>query len=138
MTLDPHTTATMTAVTEQQIIKELTAVQKKQMAIVDKMTAVWYAKNLIPYMAKTIEHFTGITYAKIMGAEGIGMSRKDLDRLFTLFQQAEGTHARGAGGLGLGLAIVRYLAGLMGGDVSAESVQGLGSAFTVRLPLPPA
>ncbi|MFM7783429.1 MAG: sensor histidine kinase, partial [Gammaproteobacteria bacterium] len=69
---------------------------------------------------------------------GIGMSRRDLDRLFTLFQQAEGTHARGAGGLGLGLAIVRHLSGLMGGDVSAESVQGLGSAFTVRLPLPTA
>lgn len=70
------------------IIKELTAVQKKQMAIVDKMTAVWYAKNLIPYMAKTIEHFTGITYAKIMGAEGIGMSRKALEYLYDKISRA--------------------------------------------------
>lgn len=70
------------------IIKELTAVQKKQMAIVDKMSAVWYAKNLIPYMARTIEHFTGVTYAKIMGAEGIGMSRKALEYLYDKISRA--------------------------------------------------
>jgi hypothetical protein len=70
------------------IIKELSEVQKKQMAIVDKMTAVWYAKNLIPYMAKTVAHFTGVTYAKIMGAEGIGMTRKALEYLYDKISRA--------------------------------------------------
>jgi signal transduction histidine kinase len=69
---------------------------------------------------------------------GIGMTREELGRIFTLFEQADGSHARRASGLGLGLAIVRHLTGMMGGEISVESVQGLGSAFTLRLPLPTA
>ena len=69
---------------------------------------------------------------------GVGMTRPELERLFALFEQGDGTHAHSAGGLGLGLAIVRHLSGMMGGEVLAESVPGLGSLFTVRLPLPAA
>ncbi len=67
---------------------------------------------------------------------GVGISAAALERIFTVFQQVDGSHARHAGGSGLGLAIVRQLCGLMGGNVSVQSTPGIGSVFTVRLPLP--
>ena len=70
------------------LLKELTDAQAKQMAVVDSMTPVWYAKHLIPYMAKTVEHFTGVSYAKIMGAEGMGMRRVALEYLYGKISRA--------------------------------------------------
>jgi signal transduction histidine kinase len=65
---------------------------------------------------------------------GVGIPPKNLARLFTAFEQVEGGYGR-AGGSGLGLAICRKLARLMGGDVTVESVVGVGSTFTVDIPL---
>jgi signal transduction histidine kinase len=69
---------------------------------------------------------------------GIGMGAAEVRQIFSLFEQVDGSHARSAGGSGLGLAIVRHLAGLMGGEVTVQSKPGIGSVFTVRLPLQPA
>ncbi len=66
---------------------------------------------------------------------GIGMSADTLPKLFKPFTQAEASTTRRFGGTGLGLAICRRLCELMGGDVSAQSVQGEGSTFIVSLPL---
>lgn len=67
---------------------------------------------------------------------GIGISPQLLPRLFNLFTQVDGATYRAQGGLGIGLALVRQLAHLHGGDVSAHSDgQGRGSEFIVRLPL---
>ena len=63
----------------------------------------------------------------------------DLDtqaRLFTAFTQASSATARRHGGTGLGLSICRNLAGLMGGRIELTSQVGVGSCFTVTLPLP--
>jgi PAS domain S-box-containing protein len=67
---------------------------------------------------------------------GIGIPAKDLPHIFDLFSQV-GTHLdHAAGGLGIGLSLVKRLVGLHGGSVSAESPgAGMGSTFTVRLPL---
>jgi PAS domain S-box-containing protein len=67
---------------------------------------------------------------------GIGIAPEFLPYIFERFRQVEGTTKRAHGGLGLGLAIVRHLVELHGGMVAAESPgEGLGSVFTVRLPL---
>ena len=67
---------------------------------------------------------------------GIGMSPEGLSRLFQPFVQADGSITRRFGGTGLGLTISRQLAELMGGKLTATSVEGRGSTFTRRLPLP--
>jgi PAS domain S-box-containing protein len=68
--------------------------------------------------------------------EGIGMTPDLMRNLFEPFVQAEGSLARTRGGLGLGLAFVKTLAGLHGGSVRAISDgPDRGSEFVVRLPL---
>jgi CheY-like chemotaxis protein/two-component sensor histidine kinase len=66
---------------------------------------------------------------------GIGIRPELLERIFEPFMQAESGLDRSAGGLGLGLTLVRQLAALHGGSVRAESDgPGRGSKLTVRLP----
>ncbi|NJD19171.1 MAG: hypothetical protein FIA95_07810, partial [Gemmatimonadetes bacterium] len=66
---------------------------------------------------------------------GIGIDPGNLDAMFEKFTQATSSAARRSGGTGLGLSIARNLARLMGGDVTATSALGEGSAFTFAAPL---
>jgi signal transduction histidine kinase len=65
---------------------------------------------------------------------GIGMTAEQQAKLFQDFTQADSLTARRYGGTGLGLALSRKLARMMGGDVMVTSEAGKGSVFTVRLP----
>ena len=66
---------------------------------------------------------------------GIGIPRESLDVVFDMFSQVQAHRQHAGGGLGIGLALVRRLAELHGGSVSAHSLGiGMGSTFTVRLP----
>lgn len=70
---------------------------------------------------------------------GVGMTSELIGHLFQPFVQADPTLDRRKGGLGLGLALVKGLVELHGGEVEAQSNGlGRGSAFTVRLPQTPA
>jgi two-component system sensor histidine kinase SenX3 len=68
---------------------------------------------------------------------GIGIPARDLERIFERFYRVERVRGRDAGGTGVGLAIVRHVAGSHGGDVRVESEEGAGSTFTLRLPAGP-
>jgi signal transduction histidine kinase/putative methionine-R-sulfoxide reductase with GAF domain len=65
---------------------------------------------------------------------GIGMTAEQQAKLFQEFTQADASTAQSYGGTGLGLALSRKLARMMGGDVTVTSEPGKGSVFTVRLP----
>jgi len=66
---------------------------------------------------------------------GIGMTPEQMSHLFEAFAQADATVGRRYGGTGLGLALSRRLARLMGGDITVASEPDRGSTFTMRLPV---
>jgi heavy metal sensor kinase len=65
---------------------------------------------------------------------GTGIAPAELPRVFDRFYRADAARER-SGGTGLGLAIARMIVDQHGGDIRAESTPGVGSTFTVRLPL---
>ncbi|MBA4177482.1 MAG: histidine kinase [Leptothrix sp. (in: Bacteria)] len=69
---------------------------------------------------------------------GIGIAPSKLDTIFEPFTQADGGVTRMYGGTGLGLSITRRVAELMGGAVTVSSTPGLGSVFSLVVPLPAA
>ncbi|HRI11182.1 MAG TPA: ATP-binding protein, partial [Nannocystaceae bacterium] len=66
---------------------------------------------------------------------GVGLDEEEQKRLFGAFSQVDNELTRRHGGTGLGLAITRRLCRKLGGDISVESARGVGTTFTMRLPL---
>ena len=70
-----------------------------------------------------------------MTDSGIGIPRQDRARIFERFYRVDQSRASSTGGTGLGLAIVKHVASNHGGSVTVWSEEGLGSPFTLRIPL---
>lgn len=66
--------------------------------------------------------------------EGIGMTPEQRAKLFQAFVQADQTTTRNFGGTGLGLAIAQKFTHMMGGQISVESEEGVGSVFSFEIP----
>ncbi|MFK0194887.1 SpoIIE family protein phosphatase [Kitasatospora sp. NPDC090308] len=65
---------------------------------------------------------------------GIGVPDEEMPRLFERFHRIENARSRSNEGSGIGLALVQELVGLHGGSITAASVEGEGTRFTIRLP----
>ncbi len=100
--------------------------------------------NLLTNAAKYTDHGGSIELATRVSDghvcievkdSGIGLAPEVIPTLFEMFSQVQGEKDRAEGGLGVGLALVKALVDLHGGEVSASSEgPGKGSVFTVRLP----
>ncbi len=69
---------------------------------------------------------------------GIGIAEEDVGRLFSIFEQGDGSQSRTYSGLGVGLAMSKRIAQAMGGDAGCRSVLGEGSLFWLSFALPEA
>jgi len=67
--------------------------------------------------------------------KGIGISRKEIPKIFERFYQSENHDISEAKGSGLGLTLVKHIVEAHGGVIEVESEVGVGSIFTVKLPL---
>jgi signal transduction histidine kinase len=103
--------------------------------------------NLLGNASKFTEHGTislDVARQTVDGADwitfsvsdtGIGMTPEQMDKLFQPFSQTEASMSRKYGGTGLGLEITRRFCEILGGDITVKSVLGVGSTFTIRLPV---
>ncbi|MGB3654173.1 MAG: ATP-binding protein [Rivularia sp. (in: cyanobacteria)] len=82
-----------------------------------------------------IASITGEIITFMVKDTGIGMSEPQLKQLFQPFTQGDASTTKKYGGTGLGLAITRHFCQMMGGDIQVESESGVGSTFTVQLPV---
>ena len=83
--------------------------------------------------ARRVDDGRGIAIA--VSDTGSGIAPQQQDHIFQQFTQADGTIARKYGGTGLGLAITRQLVDMLDGSIVLQSELGVGSTFTVTLPL---
>jgi PAS domain S-box-containing protein len=67
--------------------------------------------------------------------QGIGMDSANHERIFSAFVQLDGGHARHFSGCGIGLFVSRELAARLGGTITVQSEPGVGSGFTVTIPM---
>lgn len=92
-----------------------------------KFTQVGFVRIHVSYQSSCLKIAVSDT--------GIGIDSEKLDIIFDKFHQADGSTTREYGGTGLGLAISKELTELMGGKIQVSSEVGLGSRFSVELPL---
>jgi two-component system sensor histidine kinase ChiS len=110
-------------------------------ADLDRLVQVLF--NLLGNAIKFTDHGSVRVHATVGDREcritvedtGVGIDPGNLDRIFEPFRQLEPSMTRRAGGTGLGLAVSRRFAALLGGTITVDSTPGQGSRFTVVLPL---
>lgn len=85
-------------------------------------------------VAVVIEAGDGLAQIRVKDS-GIGIGKEDLERVFERFYRADQSRSRETGGTGLGLSIVKHAALTHQGDVQLFSKPGIGSTFTLRLPM---
>lgn len=94
-------------------------------------------RGIITIRVTKVSEDTGEMIVKLaVEDQGSGISEENMARIFDHFEQADNSHTRKFGGAGVGLAIVKKLTELMGGDAGCESTVGVGSLFwaTVKMP----
>jgi len=82
----------------------------------------------------SLEYHDGFAAVNVADT-GYGLVPDELERLFTKFFRSKRPELRASNGTGLGLALAKSMAARMGGDITVRSTVGVGSVFTVLLPL---
>lgn len=100
-----------------------------------KFTRTGFVELGVHLSLSTPSQFPKATLHVNVSDSGPGIAESDLPKVFVPFYQVDGGPDRRAGGIGLGLAIVRDLVNALSGDVQVESTPGAGSIFRVVLPV---
>jgi len=98
-------------------------------------SAKFTSKGTIVLEVKRLEQDDVCRLVISVSDTGIGMTEDGLSRIFGNFSQAERDTVTKFGGSGLGLALTRQFCEMMGGQISVRSARGLGTTFTIDLPL---
>lgn len=110
--------------------------------LVDRTKLVQIISNLVDNAIKFTERGRVQVQAAVTAADlrlevkdsGIGIAENQRQNVFERFRQADSFFTRSHGGSGLGLALVKELVRLMSGQVSFESIEGVGTTFQVIIP----
>lgn len=89
--------------------------------------------NVSVIVNQVYEHTSKIDLTITVKDSGIGISQKDINRIFNTFEQAENQNIKKYGGTGLGLTISKKLTHLMNGSLEIDSQLGEGSSFEIKL-----
>lgn len=104
-----------------------------------KQILINFISNAIKYTIKgKVDILTEVKDNKLLitiADTGVGISAEDQKKLFQKFSRVYNAETKTVSGSGLGLWIARELAVKMGGDITAESIRGIGSHFTLYLPV---
>jgi len=77
---------------------------------------------------------TDVEVVVVIKDTGVGLSQKEIERIFDRFYRADASRARSVEGTGLGLSIVKSIVDLHHGKIDLVSIEGKGTTFTVLLP----
>jgi two-component system sensor histidine kinase SenX3 len=86
---------------------------------------------------EVVSRAAGSNVEIVVRDHGVGIPKRDIERVFERFYRVDRARSRETGGTGLGLAIVNHVANNHGGACRVESVEGEGSEFTLVLPAGP-
>lgn len=93
-------------------------------------------KGVITFIVESIEKEAESEFRFTVKDTGVGIADSDIDKIFNIFIQIDGTYTRKKGGVGVGLSIVKKLSDLMGGNIEIKSKLKEGSEFKFKVTLP--
>lgn len=108
----------------------------KQIILNMLTNAVKYtSQGEVVFTIRPVEEQDGVIWLEFVVADtGIGLDEASINKIFQPFSRFDHKRNRGMEGTGLGLAISKQLAGIMNGELHAESTYGQGSEFVLRIP----
>lgn len=131
--IDPYRERIIEVITETQVVAQADTNQLSRVLMHLLKNAMQFSKPDRPI--RILLGQTGEWATIKISDNGCGIAEADQARIFDPFYRVETSRCRATGGMGLGLAIVKSLLEEMGGEVTVESTLGIGSTFSVKLPL---